>query len=253
MGIWGCVHACACVGVCVLGVCLLPPVMLPTRFWTWPTPDTSSHSIIYCETTLMKTVTRPIPSTTQLFSSTSTMAPQGRQRNLTGLVCHEPKDRSSNNLCVQHTRRHHMAGCMHAHTMNANMNNCLKEDKAFLQLNWNPRLQSQLPHHHLWLIPQTLPSSSLHFSLCRISVTSKKITKWHYFLHPFNLPFPSYNSSHHIQKHLPNPSKLSTCIYGFIPISLVRANFHPLPFHSTHLHALLFPLTIQTCINFLQL
>lgn len=79
------------------------------------------------------------------------------------------QDRSSNNLCVQHTRRHHMDGCMHAHTMNTNMNNCLKEDKAFLQFNWNPRLQSQLPHHHLWLISQIFPSSSLHISVQNLS------------------------------------------------------------------------------------
>lgn len=71
-------------------------------------------------------------------------------------------------VCSTPGDAHHMDGCMHAHTVNANMNNCLKKDKVFLQLNWNPRLQSQLPHHHLWLIPQTLPSSSLHFSLCRI-------------------------------------------------------------------------------------
>lgn len=50
-------------------------------------------------------------------------------------------------LCAA-TRRQHMDGCMHAHTMNANTNNCLNEDKVFLQLNWSPRLQSQLPLTH---------------------------------------------------------------------------------------------------------
>lgn len=74
MGVQGSIHV--CVG------CLppsLPLVMLPTRFWASPTPDTSFHSAIYCEITLMKTATRAISSTTQLFSSA--VAPQRRQRS----------------------------------------------------------------------------------------------------------------------------------------------------------------------------
>lgn len=37
---------------------------------------------------------------------------------------------------------------------------------------------------YLWLIPQTLPSSSFHLSLRRISAACKKITKWHYVPSP---------------------------------------------------------------------
>lgn len=132
MGLRGCIRTCWVFAS-------FPPqqILSPTHLWyQYP-----FHH--HCKMTLSKTATRPIPSTTFFYSGTSE-----KPWDLTWLVCGEPKDRSSNSFCVQHTRRHHMDGSMHAHTMNANTNNCLKEDKVFLQLNWNPRLQSQLPLTH---------------------------------------------------------------------------------------------------------
>lgn len=131
MGLWG-------LYMNMLGICF---PSLPTRLWAWPTSAVPIPPSIARQH--MKIVPRTVPSTTLSYSGTSE-----KPWALTRLVCGEPKDRSSNSSCVQHTRRHHMDGCMHAHTMNANTNNCLKEDKVFLPLNWNPRLQSQLPLTH---------------------------------------------------------------------------------------------------------
>lgn len=215
---------------CVLDVCLPSWVLLPTRFRAWSTSDTSPHSTIYCETTLMKTVTRPVSSTTQLFLLLLWYFSTKGERDIwLGWSVMNQKTNPQTKLCVQHTRRHHMDGRMHAHTMNANMSDHFKEDKVFLQLNWNPRLQSQLPHHYLWLICQTLSSSSLRFSLCRISFASKKITKWYYFLRPFNLPFPSAIPPMTYRRIFPILLSTSPASVIFI-ISLFHANFHPLSF-----------------------
>lgn len=142
-----------------------------------------------------------------------------------------------------------MDGCMRAHTRNANMNNCLKEGRVLLHFNRNPRLQSQLPCHHLWLIPQSLPSSSLHFSLCRISIAYKKITEWHYVFHPSS-PLLQFLPSHTEEScqsfsafHLPQ----RFCPYFFC------ANFQSLSHVITPLCAPLFPLATQTRIKFLHL
>lgn len=132
-------------------------------------------------------------------------------------VMNQKTDAQTTRMCSTPGDTHHMDGCMNAHTMNTNMNNCLKKDKLFLQLNWNPRLHSQLPHHHLWLIPQTLPSSNLQLSLQNLNCL--------YENYKMTLLPPSSQLSppllHIFPSHIEaSTQSFSTCLYDFISISL---------------------------------
>lgn len=196
----------------------------------------------------MKTATRPIPSTTLFYSDTLK-----KPWDLTWLVCGEPKDRSSNSFCVQQPRDSTwMGACMPTPWMLIRTIVWTKT-KCFSSLTeahaCNPS--------YLWLTPQTLPSSSFHLSLHRISAACKKITKWHYFLYLFNLPFPSCNSSHNRHKHVPSTSKHSTNLNDF---SLFSTHFYPLPFvnkrvcssspsHNTNIHKFLVSLNFSVTLD----
>lgn len=170
----------------------------------------------------MKTVTRPVSFTTQLFYFYGT----SRQREISdwaGLSWTKRQILKQNCVCSTPGDITWMDACMPTSWMPI-WAIILKNTKCFSSLTethaCNP--SCLITTFDSFVKPFPPPAS---LSLCRISFASKKITKWYYFLHPFNIPFPSaippmtYRSIFPTLLSTPPASMILSSPY-FMPISI---------------------------------